>query len=260
MEFFQDGVIVSEIKLAVFFPKEKGTPVERQRTTHALVLNVDCRSVYRFDTGQVLNCQPGDCIFLPEGSRYTAARYKETDSEKRGVYVITFSTLPGEGIPEPFTLHLRGRDEMISLFSKAASAWRKKETGFYEECCGYLYHILYALKKELSYYAPQSATLAVIAPALRYIDQYYTEEAISVSHLAQLCHVSEPYLRRLFQRVFFVSPAVYIRNLRIRYAKELLATGEYTVTDAATQAGFNDVAYFSREFKKATGASPKNYK
>ena len=53
---------------------------------------------------------------------------------------------------------------------------------------------------------------------------------------------------------------VYIRNMRIKYAAELISSGLYSVTDAAMMSGFNDVAYFSREFKKVLGVTPRDYK
>jgi two-component system response regulator YesN len=40
---------------------------------------------------------------------------------------------------------------------------------------------------------------------------------------------------------------------------ELLLTGEYSVSEVAGLAGFNDISYFSREFKRATGVSPSEY-
>lgn len=99
----------------------------------------------------------------------------------------------------------------------------------------------------------------MIEPALKYIDENYTGENISVAHLASLCGVSETYLRRLFRTAFSASPAIYMRNMRIKYAKRLLRSGEYSVTDAAMLSGFSDAAYFSREFKRSVGMSPSEY-
>ena len=146
------------------------------------------------------------------------------------------------------------------LFSKAAQAWYKKEIGYYEECFSDLYQILKLLKKEQIEYSQTQKNLAVLDPALKYINENYTKENIRISFLEDICKVSEQYLRKLFMRTFSLSPAVYIRNLRIHYAKDLLSTGDYTITDIAFLSGFNDSAYFSREFKKATGISPRDYK
>ena len=49
------------------------------------------------------------------------------------------------------------------------------------------------------------------------------------------------------------------RDTGKKYAKELLRSGERSVTDVAILSGFNDAAYFSREFKKIEGVSPTEY-
>ena len=98
-----------------------------------------------------------------------------------------------------------------------------------------------------------------ISPALHYIETNYTSETISLPYLAQLCGISEPHMRKLFNSACSVSPSVYIRHMRLNYAKELLRTGEYSVTTAALMAAFNNTTYFAREFKKATGVSPNKY-
>ena len=259
MNFFDNNIVVTEIKTAVFFPKEKGTPIEKKRTSHGLVWYVDCSAVYRFSTGEVLTCRSGECIYLPKDTVYTAERYPETDSDKRGIYAVNFLTLPDEAQYSPFVIHARGKGEIQALFSKIDRAWRKKEAGYSEECFGILYRIIHALKKEAASYSPKNQILEKLSPALDYIRENFTVESISLSHLARLCNISEPYLRRLFQRAFSVSPAVYMRNLRIAYAKELLRSGDYSVTDAASLSGFNDPAYFAREFKNAVGTTPSDY-
>ena len=49
----------------------------------------------------------------------------------------------------------------------------------------------------------------------------------------------------------------YINDLKLKRAKELLNSGFYTVSDVATQAGFFDLSYFSRFFKKKRWCIPK---
>ena len=95
---------------------------------------------------------------------------------------------------------------------------------------------------------------------MEYIDEHYASASLSVPQLAALCGISEVHLRRSFQRAFSLSPAIYVRNKRIAYAKELLLSEEYSVTEVAFLAGFNDAAYFAREFKKAVGVTPSMYR
>lgn len=257
----ENEIVIAKIVIALFMPGNTGRPIHRDRPSHGLVFNVGCTAEYRFETGEVLTVASGECIYLPKNSNYTAKRFNISDTKDCGVYAINFLTLSdSEGTNKPWVMRIKGENEMILNFSKAAKAWKNKETGFYEECFSDLYKIIKQIKKESVKYSSKKKDVGLLAPALEYINKNYTTESISVSYLAELCHVSEVYLRRVFQNAFSVSPSVYMRDLRIQYAKELMQTEEYTVTDVAMMSGFNDTAYFSREFKKAVGLTPSAYR
>ena len=98
-----------------------------------------------------------------------------------------------------------------------------------------------------------------IRPALEYIRREYTNENIGIAYLAGLSGISETYFRRIFQNTMGTSPLKYINQLKISRAKELLASGICTVSEAAEQSGYHDEAYFSREFKRIVGMSPSEY-
>ena len=262
MNPMKDRVTVSKIRLAIFVPFGTGTPVHKNRPTHGLAYNVGCESLFRFDTGEHLICRSGDCIYLPKGSNYTVKSVPVDEPEGKGVYAINFLIAEdAEAVTpsDPLLIHVRGKDETLSAFMRAENAWRGKTVGYYEECCSDLYRILKLFKREAAAYSSEKETLERLRPALEYIKDRYTREEIPMSHLAALCGISEPYLRRLFHRAFSVSPAVYVRNLRIRYAQELLQSGESSVADVAMLSGFNDVSYFSRQFKAYFGISPIQY-
>ncbi len=256
----KDEIVVTKIALALFMPGGQGRPIHKDRPTHGLVFNVGCTSSYSFEGGKTLMCHDGECIYLPKGSNYTAKRYDIVDSKGSGVYAINFLTLSDENMNTPWVMKIKGENEIISFFSKAARTWMKKESGFYEECFSNLYKIIKQIKKESAQYSSKQKTVALLTPALQYINEKYVSESISVTKLAELCHVSEVYLRRMFQNAFSVSPAVYVRNKRIHYAKELLQAEEYSVTAVAMLSGFNDTAYFAREFKKIVGVTPSAYR
>ncbi|MBQ9773539.1 MAG: helix-turn-helix transcriptional regulator [Clostridia bacterium] len=70
------------------------------------------------------------------------------------------------------------------------------------------------------------------------------------------------HMRRLFREQTGKTPHEYLSGLRIKTAKKLLASRDasnYSVSEIGTMVGFNDVSYFSRIFKKATGVAPGAY-
>lgn len=56
-----------------------------------------------------------------------------------------------------------------------------------------------------------------------------------------------------------LSPVDFIRDMRVKRAKQLIDSGEYNVSTVAYMTGFNDPKYFSKCFKKQYGASPSEY-
>lgn len=258
MELLTSVSAISDILTAVFVPKGAGAPIHKNRAGDGLAYNPDCTSVYTFENGKSYTCGHGQCIYLPRGSSYTVKR-PSAEKQSGGVYAINF-IFAEEALREPCVFTVRARDEMLAAFVHAERAWRRKNAGFRETVFSDLYRILALLLKEADEPLFRKSALRRLAPALEYINEYYTREEIRIGFLASLCGVSEPLLRSLFREAFSISPAVYIRNMRLSYARELLLSGEYGVTEAAALAGFNDPSYFSREYKKLLGIPPKDAK
>ena len=71
--------------------------------------------------------------------------------------------------------------------------------------------------------------------------------------------VSETYFRRIFKRIYHISPVQYVIKLRLEYASQLLISKLYTVKEVSYKSGFTDVKYFSRVFKAKFKMTPKKY-
>jgi AraC-like DNA-binding protein len=74
-----------------------------------------------------------------------------------------------------------------------------------------------------------------------------------------MCGVSEVYFRKIFQDQFGVTPKEYLIRMRIEYAKSLLLSEQFTVSEIATLCGYSEPCHFSREFSKRVGVSPNQY-
>ena len=80
-------------------------------------------------------------------------------------------------------------------------------------------------------------------------------EPLSVELLADAAGCSRFALYRAFSAEFGMSPSDYERQLRLRHARSLLATGT-SPADVAAATGFADQAHLARWFKRAYGITP----
>ena len=82
---------------------------------------------------------------------------------------------------------------------------------------------------------------------------------LSLDELAELVHVSVPYLYKLFQVHLGTSPGKYIAKIRIEECKILLRDGQLSMGQIATRMGFSSQQQFSRQFSAICGISPTQY-
>jgi len=74
--------------------------------------------------------------------------------------------------------------------------------------------------------------------------------------LAKSLLVSESQIYRKIKAITGKSTAIYIRSIRLQFAKQVLMNSDKTVSEVAFDVGFNDPSWFSRSFKEEFGYSP----
>jgi signal transduction histidine kinase/DNA-binding LacI/PurR family transcriptional regulator/AraC-like DNA-binding protein len=95
--------------------------------------------------------------------------------------------------------------------------------------------------------------------AMAYIHEHYGE-SIGREDVAQHVGVSEGYLSRCFTQETGLSLIHYLTRFRIQQAKQLLTSGDLSITEIALKVGFSDGNYFSRAFRREVGVSPLSYR
>ena len=100
----------------------------------------------------------------------------------------------------------------------------------------------------------------LVKAALSYMKEYFTEQHLSLSDVADHVYVSQWHLSKLLNRETNQSFFDLLGNMRIARAKKLLADPSLRIHEIAEIAGFSDVAHFSRSFKKLTGLTPGEYR
>ena len=82
---------------------------------------------------------------------------------------------------------------------------------------------------------------------------------ITVEDVAKAVGCSASHLRQCFKKKYGLPPVKYLNEVRIKRAKEMLASGLFTQEEISSACGFQNVYYFGRVFKAITGVSPGQY-
>lgn len=83
---------------------------------------------------------------------------------------------------------------------------------------------------------------------------------ITIESLCKIACMSKSVFFRLFRETFGISPVEYITRERIRLAKQLLADPSLNITEACYRSGFNNLNYFTRQFKRLEGIPPRVFR
>lgn len=189
---------------------------------------------------------------LPEGTGY------DVETIKSGRCIDIYFDANPTWCDSFFTRDMSDNALLRRLFVNIERTWRTRQEGYYHKCMSSLYSILNEMSKSEKAYL-SSEKYAKIKPAVDYIESRLPSGEIDYNALHQMCGISYSYFKRLFTAKFGSPPVKYITERRISYARDLLITGRYKVSEIAEMSGFDDLYYFSRVFKKVLGVSPKNY-
>ena len=88
----------------------------------------------------------------------------------------------------------------------------------------------------------------------------YLDSDSSVFQLAEDLNFSRSSLYRKIKMLTDLSINEFVRSVRIKKAAELIVQKNITISEAAYQAGFNDLKYFREAFVKQFGVTPSDYK
>jgi AraC-like DNA-binding protein len=106
--------------------------------------------------------------------------------------------------------------------------------------------------------APSRRPAPRTAPAVALVAASF-HERIDLAAAARRCHLSPSHFSRLFKREHGVTFNRYLVEYRIRRACDLLAAPGRSVKEVGFGVGFNDLAYFSRAFRRCVGVCPTQY-
>jgi AraC-like DNA-binding protein len=151
---------------------------------------------------------------------------------------------------------LRDR-HLINLFQHLCIALETNTTRLVKDCLVLDFFsclITHQIKLSPKSYQTVKPAIALVCDFL----QAHYRENTSLAELAQISGLSRYYLSRLFRREIGISLSAYQMQIRIDYAKKLLAGG-IPIARVASETGFYDQSHFGWYFKRLVGTTPGNY-
>lgn len=92
-----------------------------------------------------------------------------------------------------------------------------------------------------------------------YMEIHYAE-GITVETVSEHVGVERTYFTKQFRKTFGTTPILFIQELRMKEARQLLEQTSYTMAEIAESVGYSDLFSFSKAFKKHQGVPPARYR
>lgn len=98
-----------------------------------------------------------------------------------------------------------------------------------------------------------------ISRAIRFMEQNMNKK-LTLDEIADEAGYSPSYLTTIFRKKTGYSPLSYFSHLRITKACEYLDFSKMKIKEISFLMGYTDPYYFSKDFQKKIGTSPRNYR
>lgn len=159
-------------------------------------------------------------------------------------------------------LHLGAKEmaQIVELADRLEHELKAREPGFGFMATATFMQLIGQLSRFYgSSPSPDGKALLRIGEALSHLERNIHHE-IDLEELASIANMSERSFLRVFQSATGASPLAWVIGQRITRACSLLRRTDRRITEIAYDVGFNDSNYFTRQFRKVTGRSPREYR
>ncbi len=212
--------------------------------------------------GKCLVCQAGTIIYIPNDYIYELY-WVDTPDGISGWCSVTFELYDMQNKvvtlgPEPEILLVDRHFKLLPIFQQLHNVYVNDGIACHFKCYELFWQLSYQLKM-LTTKNNLKSEYNKIYKGILYLEQHFTQD-VGPDELAEMCGLSVCYFRRLFRQYKDMSPVKYRNLLRMKKARELLESGDYTVAEASDAVGCTDVFYFSKQFKSVFGINASDCK
>lgn len=209
------------------------------------------------ENGRRFECLPGDLFIVHPGSDTRMSALTEY-GRKFTISMTGTSLLPllnSLNLMQVSMFHVRKEEHIRGLFLELFTLLEKKPEGFPTEASILAYRILLELSSDHEY----TEYPELLCRILNYMAERFNTP-ISISMLCREFKISSGTVYRLFRTYLKTSPIDYLIEERMKVARSLLLESHTPIKDIAFQVGYENQLYFSSEFRRVCGSSPRDFR
>ncbi|MBQ9787839.1 MAG: helix-turn-helix transcriptional regulator [Lentisphaeria bacterium] len=234
-----------------FISRGKGRHATRVMESHELIV-VLSGELNMFEEEHYFKIRSGEYLFLHRGRRHGGiGNYPGNLSffwlHFRDDHLL--AELPQSGELPPHSL-LPGYAQMFLL-----------EQGRNEpdkESLSLLFELMIKELRRSPVNRSETVTTPLADMARRYLLTHFTEQ-LSLASISRELHCNAKYLGQLYHRIYGETIITTLNRLRIEQACNMMITGNLSIKETAENCGFNDMAYFRRQFVKYCNMTPRDF-
>ncbi|MDB2384758.1 helix-turn-helix domain-containing protein [Endozoicomonas sp.] len=92
-----------------------------------------------------------------------------------------------------------------------------------------------------------------------WLKSHYSQD-ITLADMSNIAGLQGRTLSRRFKQATNLSPAAYLKRIRLQHSRELLKNSNLSIAEIAVSIGFNDPDYFSRTFARHYQLTPSDFR
>lgn len=214
--------------------------------------------------GRVFEIGPADMIFIPAQVNHASIGDEKTFYELVEIHFLAATPRVAAVVPDlPTVVHVNNTATFVPVLKNCVSAhlidsrpdnWLAKVR---------LAEMLILIERESQWRVSTTTSLTDIHlkmnQAKEHIALHYNRP-ISVKDLSELVGISPSHFAATFKQIVGTSPIEFVIQTRLRHARELLASSNFSIGQIAEICGFYSPQYMARLFARRWKLSPKTFR
>ena len=197
----------------------------------------------------IIKKRGGNHLYEPGPAGFVHKRFIRLDGP-------IIETVVGElGIEQADVCRLSHPREFAALQKRAIMLTRDQPQGYVKQLSLLAFEILLFVAQDITGSRYPAALYASIDFMRRNLHR-----KVAVAEMSRFVGVSNTQLFRLFRTHLADSPLTYFNAMKIKRAAELLRHTLIPAKEIAFSLGFEEPAYFTNQFRKTLGMSPREYR